>query len=103
MSKNKIDGVVEAVHYDLDGNVKWVRAYMRRGQTYTDRVKLDRPTLVGLIKSGKRVYAGQRIVLKASTFEITNQLQLIPNGDLEYLSTGEKTSGRDKLENIPVI
>jgi len=36
MAKPKYDTVVEAVHYQPDGQVAWVRAYQRRGPTFTD-------------------------------------------------------------------
>ena len=31
MANKKYDGVIEAVHYAPDGQVEWVRAYLRRG------------------------------------------------------------------------
>lgn len=103
MAKSKIDGVVEAVHYDSNGNVKWVRVYIRRGSTYTDRIKLDRQMLIDQLKAGKKYYAGKRVPLKASTFEVTKQVQLVPNGGREVLSTSDETTGRDTLINVPII
>lgn len=53
MAKQKFDGVIDAVHYNPDGQVKWVRAYLRRGATFTDNLLIQRQDLVEEIRSGK--------------------------------------------------
>ena len=103
MAKAKFDGIVEAVHYNPDGKVKWVRAYLRRGQTFSDIVLLDRQTLVEQLKSGKRIMAGRRIPLQASTFEVTKPLRLIQQDKQDVLVTGDMTANKDCLEGVPVI
>jgi hypothetical protein len=103
MAKTKFDGIVEAVHYNPDGSVKWVRAYIRRGPTFSDIVLLDRQTLAEQLKSGKRIMAGRRITLQASTFEVTKPLRLIQQDHQELLVTGDSTSNKDCLEGVPVI
>ncbi len=77
MAKMKYDGVIEAVHYKPNGDVDWVRAYERRGPTFSDHLLIDRQTLIDRIKSGKKYVAGKRIVLMASTFEVTNSIQVV--------------------------
>ena len=52
MAKVKYDGVIEAVHYAADGQVEWVRAYLRRGPAFSDRIMLDRQTLIEDLKAG---------------------------------------------------
>ncbi|MDP1779148.1 MAG: hypothetical protein Q8K73_02630, partial [Anaerolineales bacterium] len=47
----KIDGVIEAVRYK-NGQITWVRAYERRGATFSDRVLLDRKTLLQRLQKG---------------------------------------------------
>jgi hypothetical protein len=103
MAKMRFDGIVEAVRYNPDGQVKWVRAYLRRGQTYSDIVLLDRQALAQLLKSGKRIMAGRRILLQASTFEVTQPLRLIQQEKQDVLVTGEMTANKDCLEGVPVV
>jgi hypothetical protein len=103
MAKKKFDGVVEAVHYNPDGRVKWVRAYLRRGQTFSDIVLLDRQALAEQLKSGKRIMAGRRIPLQASTFEVTKPIHLVQQDKQDVLVTGEITANKDCLEGVPVI
>ena len=103
MAKAKFDGVVEAVHYDPDGRVNWVRAYLRRGQTFSDIVLLDRQSLVEQLKIGKRIMAGKRIPYYASTFDVAKPLRLIKRDKQELLVTGEISVNKDCLEGVPVI
>lgn len=103
MAKQKFDGVVEAVHYKPDGQVDWVRTYLRRGPIFSDYILLDRQTLVEHLKSGKQYVAGRRIPQLASTFEVTNPLHVIRNGGEEILVTGDLQSNRDKLEGVPEL
>ena len=103
MAKQKFDGVVEAVHYKPDGQVDWVRTYLRRGPIFSDYILLDRQTLVEHLKSGKQYVAGRRIPQLASTFEVTNTLHVIRNGGEEILVTGNLQSNRDKLEGVPEL
>jgi len=103
MAKAKFDGVVEAVHYDPEGKVKWVRAYVRRGKTFSDIVLLDRKELAEQLRSGKNFMSGKRIPLRASTFEVSKSLRLVQQGKEEHLVAGDKTSDKDYLEGVPVI
>ena len=103
MSKPKIDGVIEAVHYNKEGFVEWVRAYLRRGPTFSDRILLDRVSLIENLKSGKHYFAGYRIPLMASTFETRKPVQLIKKDDREILVTGDLEVDKDFLEGIPII
>jgi hypothetical protein len=103
MAKQRIDGVVEAVHFASDGNVAWVRAYERRGSTYSDRVLLDRRTLIQKIKAGKRFFTGQRISLEAGTFEIVHPIRVIGIDDNPVLVTGYSHVQRDTLDGVPVL
>jgi len=103
MDKKKADGVVEAVHYTPDGQVAWIRAYERRGTTYSDVILLDRNTLIARLKSGKRFYAGQRIPMQASTFTLTTPFHLVQNENKEILVTGHLQADHDLLEGVPII
>ena len=78
----KIDGVIEAVRYNPNGQIALVRAYERRGATFSDRVLLDRKTLLERLKSGKNFSIGQR---------------------KEFLTTREHAAQRDELEETPAF
>lgn len=103
MAKQKFDGVVEAVHYKPDGQVDWVRTYLRRGPIFSDYILLDRQTLVEHLKSGKQYVAGRRIPQLASTFEVTKPLHVVRNDGEEILVTGDLQSNKDKLEGVPEL
>lgn len=103
MAKQKLDGVVEAVRYAPDGQVLWVRAYLRRGPTYSDRVLLDRKALIDQLKSGKAIYAGKRVEQMASTFEVTKPLKVVQKDGQDILILGDQQSERDCLEGIPLV
>jgi hypothetical protein len=103
MAQKKYDGVIEAVHYRPDGQVEWVRAYLRRGPTWSDRVILQRPDLIREIQSGKKFMLGQRVQYMAGTFEVTAPVQVSGPAGKEVLVTSETKSDSDKLEGAPVI
>lgn len=103
MAKVKFDGVVEAVHYAPDGRVHWVRAYEKRGPTFSDRVLLDRKTLIERLKAGKKFYAGQRVAYLSSTFELGQPIRLVSQNGDETLSTQDAPASRDQLDGVPVV
>ena len=103
MAKPKIDGVIEAVRYNPDGRINWVRAYLRRGPTYSDRILLDRQKLIGLLKSGKSIVSGVRVEQMASTFQLGKPVRLLQNNGQEILVTGEVQSNQDRLEGVPIL
>jgi hypothetical protein len=103
MAKNKYDGVVEAVHYKSEGLVEWVRAYMRRGATFSDHVLIPRPEFVSLLKSGQKFVVGQRIHYLAGTFETSQTINLISVEERELVVTGDRSSSLDDLTGVPII
>lgn len=104
MANKKIDGVIEAAHYTPDGQVDWVRAYLRRGPTWSDRVILTRASLMDEIHSGKQMVVGQRIEFMASTFNISAPVTVVGPKGREVLVTSPSSSAeRDHLENMPVL
>jgi hypothetical protein len=103
MAKSKFDGVVEAVHYTPEGQVAWVRAYLRRGQVFSDRVMMDRQTLIQHIKSGKRIMAGKRIPYMGASFEVSDSLRVTQKNDQDYLVIGNEQVDHDHLVGIPII
>jgi hypothetical protein len=103
MAKGKIDGVIQAVRYNPNGQIDWVRAYLRRGPTFSDRVIISRDTLLAYLKSGKKIFIGERQPQMASTFEIRAPLRLVEKDDREFLVAGVLEAERDRLEGVPVL
>lgn len=102
MAPMKFDGVIEAVRYTADGNIQMVRAYQRRGATFSDHILLDRQTLVQQLKKGKKFVVGRRTKLMASTFETSKNVRLRGSKGQEVVSTSEKAD-RDLIEEAPVF
>ncbi len=99
----KLDGVIEAAHFDSDGKLAWVRAYERRGPTWSDCVLLDRDTLVERLKQGKRFYVGSRREFWASEFDVTIPVRVVRFYRGEALVTGHGKARQDSLGGIPVV
>ena len=103
MAKDKYDGVVEAVHYAPDGQVEWVRAYLRRFFVFSDRVMLDRETLINIIQSGKRIVVGQRVPQMGANFEVSDDLKVVQRNGKDFIVVGEIQSDHDQLTGVPHI
>lgn len=99
----KFDGVIEAVRYNPDGQVALVRAYLLRGVTYSDRVLLDRETLIEKLKAGKKFTTGQRKEFLASTFAFGKPVKIVSIDGKDYLSTHNGTQRRDELKETPAF
>jgi hypothetical protein len=99
----KFDGVIEAVRYNPDGQIALVRAYVLRVVTYSDRVLLDRKTLLERIKAGKKFTTGQRKEFLASTFEFGKTVKVLGSNGKDILTTREDVPQHDELEEIPIF
>lgn len=97
----KFDGIIEAVHY-RNGQIVNVRAYERRGATFSDRVLIERRELLERIKSGKKFLTGTRKELLASTFELGKPVLVVNRDGKDLISTREGVD-RDELEQVPVF
>ena len=97
----KVDGVITAVHYK-NGQIVNVRAYERRGATFSDHILLDRKSLLERLKNGKKFAVGTRKELLASTFELGKPVQMINRDGKEIISTRQEAD-RDELEQAPVF
>lgn len=98
-----MDGVIEAAHFDADGKLAWVRAYERRGPTWSDVVLLDREALVQRLKQGRRFYVGARREFWASEFQIGQPVHLVQFYKGAAIVLGKGNSRQDRLEGIPVV
>jgi hypothetical protein len=97
------DGVVEAVRLTSRGKIQFVRAYERRGPTFSDHVLLDRDALVERIKSGKRFVTGVRIPNGGSEFDIADEVKLLETSEGEVVISGDSASQKDHLQGVPVL
>jgi len=97
----KYDGVVEAVHYK-NGQITRVRAYERRGATFSDRVLLDRKTLLERLQKGEHYVTGSREKLLAGTFKIGKPVRIVKQNDHEWLATREDAT-HDEFEETPIF
>jgi hypothetical protein len=103
MAKPKYDGVIEAVRYTSEGQIVWVRGYLRTGPIFGDWVLIERQQLIELLKAGKTLYAGRRIEQMASTFEVTQSLRLEQKDGRDIVVLGNGHTGQDRLEGVAVI
>jgi hypothetical protein len=103
MANPKYDGVIEAVHYTEGGQVDWVRAYLRRGPTWSDHVILRRQDLISEIKAGRKMMVGKRIEFMAGTFDVSAPVLVSGSGGNEVLVVNGKSADRDRLEGVPVL
>jgi hypothetical protein len=103
MPNDKYDGVIEAVHYQTDGQVDWVRGYLRRGAAWGDRVILKRAELVKAIQAGKQMMIGQRVEFMAGTFNVSTPVNVTGPSGKENLVTTSSNVDHDLLEGVPVL
>ena len=103
MAKPKYDGVIEAVHYDDQGQILWVRGFLRRGPIWSDYVRLDRQELIDKINSGMRLMTGERIHYYGGTFETSDQVKVIKVNEHEILVAGDNGAKSDDLRGVPLI
>ena len=102
MTQKNYDGIIEAVRFARNGQIDMVRAYERRGDTFSDRVLLDRKTLVERLKMKKRFVIGQRIQFLASTFDNAREVHLSGQAGNHFVST-QATASHDELEGAPLF
>jgi len=97
----KIDGVIEAVHYK-DGQIELVRAYERRGAAFSDRLLLTRQELLDYLKKGRRFVTGTRKEFMAGTFEVGQPVKIVTRDGKEFITT-RADADHDTLEPAPVF
>ena len=98
----KFDGVIEAVRYK-DGQIEAVRAFERRGATYSDRIMVARHELLERLKKGQKFVVGKRREFMASTFDIQDKpVQVVDRNGKEIIATSSDAD-HDELEQAPVF
>ena len=99
----KFDGVIEAVRYNKAGLITLVRGYELRGVAYSDRILLDRNTLLERLKEGKKFTTGQRKEFWGGTFEPGKQVKVVSKDGKDFLTTRNDASKRDEIEETPAF
>jgi hypothetical protein len=98
----KFDGVIEAVRYK-NGQIEVVRAFERRGATFSDHIMVPRNELLERLKNGQKFVIGKRKELLASTFELQDKpLQVLDRNGKEIIAT-RTDADHDELEQAPVF
>ena len=97
----KFDGVIEAVRYK-NGQIVMVRAFERRGSSFSDHLLIPRRELLERLKKGKKFVTGSRKELLASTFESDKPVRVVSRDGRDFISTRD-TADRDELEQVPVF
>jgi hypothetical protein len=97
----KHDGIIEAARYK-NGQITIVRAYERRGASFSDRVLIERKDLIEQIKSGKLFLTGSRREFLAGTFEEGKPVKVVSHEGKDFISTRDATD-HDELEETPVF
>ena len=103
MVPQKIDGVLECVHYDASGQLETLRVYQRRGAAFSDRMLLSRADFIQQLKLGRKYVAGQRILYMGSSFETGVAIQLSGKTGAEVIVQGSDPAEKDSLPDVPVI
>ena len=98
----KFDGVIEAVRYK-NGQIVVVRAFERRGATFSDRVLVDRKELLERLKKGLKYLIGKRKELLASTFDLQEKPVQVLNRDGREIISTRPDADHDELEQTPVF
>ena len=98
---NKFDGIIEAARYK-NGQITVVRAYERRGATFSDRVLINRKDLLERIQNGKQFLTGVRKEFWAGTFEAGKSVKVVSSDGKDFISTRD-ASDHDELEETPVF
>jgi hypothetical protein len=96
---NKIDGIIEAARFK-NGQITVVRAYERRGASFSDRMLIDRKDLLERIKNGKLFLIGSRQEFLAGTFKEGKLVKLVSSDGKDFISTRDNAD-HDELEETP--
>jgi hypothetical protein len=104
MAKIKFDGVLEAAHFNPDGQLVWVRVYKRENAGFTDRIILSREEFIKQLEAGKRYVLGERILNMGGTFTISQPVNLIRRDGKKLIVVGDSpNASQDDLKIVPII
>jgi hypothetical protein len=99
----KYDAVVVAVRLEETGRIDWLRAFERRGPTWSDGVKISRAEAIERIRSGDQFVTGERIIYQAGTFTTFDPILVEEQDGEACLVSGAKNGLGDSLANVPLL
>lgn len=104
MGKKKVvDGVIDAVRYDSNGNILLVRAFERRGPAFSDSVLLNRLDLIMKLTNKKKYAIGERLPGKGITLTIKKSISLAGTSGHEIVVSEGTESSHDDLDPAPIF
>jgi hypothetical protein len=103
MAKINYDGVVEAAHFKPDGQIDWVRVYLRRGAVFSDRILLGREAFIEQLKAGKRYMIGERIYNMGGKFTVDQPVHLLQKDGNQLIVVGDAKDTMGELIGVPII
>ncbi len=98
MARQNYDGVIEVVRYTPEGQIALVRAYERRGATFSDRLLWTRAELAGRLKAGQKIVTCERTPFMASTFTVKSAVRLGRGRGGEVIVSGQEDCDHDLLD-----
>ena len=101
--KKSFDGVIVGARYTSEGKIKWVRAFERHGFVFTDRLLMDRNTLIENLRTGKKFKTGKRLVYQGNDFDVWEDIKLLEEEEDSVIVVGDKQSKEDFLGDLPII
>jgi hypothetical protein len=103
IKKKPYDGVVVAARYSQEGEIEWVRAFKRHGFVFSDRVLMDRETLISYLREGKRFKTGERLIYQGNDFKVDEDIRLIENDSGSVIVAGADSPNQDSLGRVPIF
>ena len=103
MAKINYDGVLETAHFKPDGQLDWVRVYVRRGPIFSDRILMSRQEFIKELKAGKRYWVGERIHKMGGKFNVTQRVNLIQKEGNPVIFLSDAHATKDELTGVPIV
>jgi hypothetical protein len=103
MAKKRYDGVLEAAHFKPDGQLDWVRVYVRLGPIFSDRILMSRQDFIKELKAGKRYWVGERIHNMGGKFNVIQPVNLVQKDNDPIIVLSDSHASKDELTGVPII
>lgn len=103
MNRYKADLIIEAVHHKRNGQIDFVRAYQKRGATYSDCLLVERKELLESIVLGMRVFIGQRVPFWGTVFSELAPVRLQTIHNKQTIVTTTSNVNQKELAEAPII
>ena len=103
MNRKKADLIIEAVHHKHNGQIDFVRAYQKRGATYSDCVLVKRKELLEMFATGDHVVIGKRTPFLGTIFSDQKTVSLLTTNNNQTITTTGSTVNQKELAEAPII